>query len=334
MKQLLNFLLLIATLPLAAQYVGGAGDGYDLAVAATDLQPLVQFPERFGGGPGDGYDRQGAQSVLQPLTLFSERYGGGSGDGYDQQEAKSLLQPLTQFSERYGGGSGDGYDQQEAKSLLQPLILFSERYGGGSGDGYDSELGANFELPLPLTLLDFTATPRQKSVLLQWTTIDESDTDHFTVERTTDETHFTRVGTLPAAGNAVPGTSLAYELYDDDPRTGVSFYRLRMQDLDGSYSYSDLRQVAFSGQGSGERQVSISPNPTDGIVNIFIDNVDGGYGQVSITLHDGTGRKLTGYQLQLEPTPRLDVRHLPAGMYFLRVSSPGGLQETLRVVRR
>jgi hypothetical protein len=85
---------------------------------------------------------------------------------------------------------------------------------------------------LPVELLDFNATNDGPAILLEWTTGSERNNDHFTVERSADHLYWTTVLTTPSSGSS---TSVqVYRAHDVQPLPGVSYYRLRQTDLDGT----------------------------------------------------------------------------------------------------
>ncbi|MBL7951113.1 MAG: hypothetical protein JNM62_05285 [Flavobacteriales bacterium] len=97
------------------------------------------------------------------------------------------------------------------------------------------------ENPLPIELLFFDAGAQGAVVQCDWRTATERDNDHFTVERSTDGIHFTTVGTVDAVGDTWQTTRYAFT--DVAPLPGVSYYRLRQIDVDGSSTVSNTVAV-------------------------------------------------------------------------------------------
>ncbi len=62
----------------------------------------------------------------------------------------------------------------------------------------------SFPTIFPIHLLNFSATPLNKTVNLQWQTATEINSNYFLIERSTDGTNFTTIGKQPAAGNTAP----------------------------------------------------------------------------------------------------------------------------------
>lgn len=111
---------------------------------------------------------------------------------------------------------------------------------------------------LPISLLNFDAEPVENRVEVKWTTVSEINNDHFTVERSSDGINYEPIGTVPGAGNS---TSLMYYKFtDSDPLDGVSWYRLRQTDFDGTSVAFDPVRVMFM----RKTEFIVYPNPHSG----------------------------------------------------------------------
>ncbi len=113
--------------------------------------------------------------------------------------------------------------------------------------------------PLPIELLSFTAEPRASSVMLNWVTSSEINNALYEVERAGGDLDFQPIGYLNGAGNS--NTTLAYHLEDNDPLSGISYYRLKQTDFDGTYEYSDVISVIFEYTGRPDSEFVVFPNP-------------------------------------------------------------------------
>jgi hypothetical protein len=91
---------------------------------------------------------------------------------------------------------------------------------------------------LPVKLLSWTATKSGKSVLLKWS-VEESEFSHYEVEKSSDGVNFVKWAT-------VSGGQRDYSMYDLFPFP-TTYYRLKMVDLDGSYSYSKVISIRMNG---------------------------------------------------------------------------------------
>ncbi|MCE6988589.1 hypothetical protein [Dyadobacter sp. CY323] len=91
---------------------------------------------------------------------------------------------------------------------------------------------------LPIELTYFKAKQNEKAMQLSWETIWEKNSKEFVIERSPDLKQFHAIGTVDASGETAGRTW--YEYDDQNPIAGVSYYRLRMTDRDGSFALSKV----------------------------------------------------------------------------------------------
>ncbi len=116
---------------------------------------------------------------------------------------------------------------------------------------------------LPIELLSFTARFDKKEVLLDWITASETNNDYFTIERSSNATDFQVVAVI--ASKAEYGNSnrkLFYSAIDNEPLTGLAYYRLKQTDFDGTSSYSNI--IAVNSIVQSNQTFSLYPNPNRG----------------------------------------------------------------------
>ncbi|HXP52996.1 MAG TPA: T9SS type A sorting domain-containing protein, partial [Bacteroidia bacterium] len=101
-----------------------------------------------------------------------------------------------------------------------------------SGGFFRSWTLASSENPLPIELTSFTAECQNFSAILQWTVSSQRNNDYFTIEKTSDGIHYTTVAVVKGAGNS--SNSITYSAIDDNPLTGVTYYRISQTDYDGT----------------------------------------------------------------------------------------------------
>jgi len=94
---------------------------------------------------------------------------------------------------------------------------------------------------LPIELISFGARNDGPAVLLEWSTASETDNQYFTIERSTDGLSYSALLSTPGAGTSQ--TAIDYKAHDAEPVVGVSYYRLRQTDFDGSSAVSDAVAV-------------------------------------------------------------------------------------------
>ena len=98
--------------------------------------------------------------------------------------------------------------------------------------------------PLPVSLLYFRAQPQPTTadqanrVTLNWATTWERDADRFEIQRSRTLSEFGTIGQIPARGTTE--TRQLYSFSDDWPDAGITYYRLRQVDTDGTATYSNI----------------------------------------------------------------------------------------------
>jgi hypothetical protein len=180
--------------------------------------------------------------------------------------------------------------------------------------------------PLALDLLNFTAQRQGQSVNLQWQTTNEINTNQFIVQRGSDNTSFTTIGTVPAKNLQSINT---YSYTDANPLTGDNFYRLKMQDLSGNYSYSPIVSVSF---GASASLYQVYPNPVTNTANVYFNSK----GAISYTIDvtDLSGRRMqqvTGVSAQGLNSVTIDMQGYASGVYTITITDGEYSKQTLKV---
>lgn len=170
--------------------------------------------------------------------------------------------------------------------------------------------------PLPIELLSFTANFNSNNkVDLKWSTASETNNDYFTIERSEDGIEFYSVNLVDGAGNS--SSTLNYFTIDNEPLTGVSYYRLKQTDNDGNYSYSQIVSVEKNQNGFEILNVQHSTSQNQLAVYFNCNNNC----NVSIELYDLTGKKIYS---SLENTLGrnyeilIPTSNLPESIYLLK----------------
>jgi hypothetical protein len=178
-------------------------------------------------------------------------------------------------------------------------------------------------LPLPIGLTGFSGHRAGKTVVLEWSTGFEQNSDHFDVERSNDGVHFSLLATVPAAGNS--NSPEQYQAVDEQPGTGMNYYRLKEVDKDEKANYSPIILVRFS----DEIAPALFPNP----VGSFFRLVAGSVAIREVNVYDLTGRKmLTVSNAAAGSTLFVPCSRLASGVYIVETRSTQGryLQKMLK----
>lgn len=124
---------------------------------------------------------------------------------------------------------------------------------------------------LPVEFTDFTATKVNESVLLEWETESEINSDYFEIERSSNAIDWNRLLTAKAAGEST--TPIKYQQMDPEPLEGISYYRLNQYDLDGARTI--LKVVSLNNDlETGPHEIRVFPNPVTERVRVFGDKIE------------------------------------------------------------
>lgn len=162
--------------------------------------------------------------------------------------------------------------------------------------------------PLPVTWMSFTATARQKDVQLKWQTANEIDCKKYIIERSNNGHQFVAIGDVDCNNNS----SSTYTYTDVQPGHGTWYYRIRQQDVDGSFTYSAVRKVNLQHAAA----IKIYPNPANSILRISQLQ-----SKATIIIFDATGKQIAQY-LVTGSSIDIPVAHLSNGHYTIHIVQP------------
>ncbi len=192
------------------------------------------------------------------------------------------------------GGAGP------ADSLTAGLYSYTQ----GGYDHFSPFTVTSVSTALPLHLLQFGAAVQGKDVQLQWKTSDEVNTGYFQIEHSVDGRSFRSAGVVAAKN--VAGVQ-AYSFLHVNPGEGVHYYRLKMVDKDGSFTYSVVKQLMMGGAGGW----IVYPNPAHQFVV-----VEGAVAGGMLRLYTADGRMLRQFTTGGLPL-RINLQDLAAGIYIV-----------------
>jgi len=190
----------------------------------------------------------------------------------------------------------------------------------------------NLNKMLPVELLVFeTQRLDNNEIQLSWDTKSETNNQGFHVERMLDtETTFQAIEWVDGAGD---NTSLLnYTLHDINPHQGISYYRLKQIDFDGSYTYSSIRAVDGS-KLTDNSSILIYPVPTKDHLMIDFSHWENDNADAVLKILDVHGRTLVLKKITMEQSRliRIDeVSNFVPGTYFVTI----GNEETSELLRK
>ncbi|MCF8238831.1 MAG: hypothetical protein K9I85_11785 [Saprospiraceae bacterium] len=163
--------------------------------------------------------------------------------------------------------------------------------------------------PLPVTWVDFQVVPHQTGARLIWKTMEEINNRYFTVEYCQDGVSFTGLGRMASKKS---GTGEETYVFDHlTPGTGWNYYRIRQEDVSGSFDHSPVRVLWH--EGNRERWQLIGPG-ADGLIRLIRN--DDMNAPIELEVVDILGRVWMHRRIASTETV-LSVSAWPPGQYFL-----------------
>ncbi len=159
---------------------------------------------------------------------------------------------------------------------------------------------------------------------MKWSTASEKNNDYFTVEKSKDAQVFEFVEEVNGAGNSTD--IIDYITFDNNPYTGLSYYRLKQTDFNGEYSYSNVVAVEFSEDAS---DVLIYPNPAD-LQNGFNIEFSSICESCTLVVMDATGRKV--YESKVQSKKILIDQIIAPGLYFIQYTNGLGVNQNQKII--
>lgn len=180
------------------------------------------------------------------------------------------------------------------------------------------EINIAAAVPLPLAFGTFSGRRQENTVILDWTTLMEQNTAWFEIQRSADANNYIPVGKVPAAGNS---TSPVHYAFNDDlpfPPAAQYYYRLKMADLDGHFTYSPIVSVRAAATSAG---LSIFPNPLTSASALAADAT--AEEEATLTVTDMLGKQVLTRPVHLQKgnniLPLTFFSGLGKGIYQLRL---------------
>lgn len=190
---------------------------------------------------------------------------------------------------------------------------------------------------IPVELIRFSASQVHGSVLLAWSTVAETNSYGFEVQRKTENSDWSALGFNPGHGSTSEQHSYGFtdDLEDLPAYCCELRYRLKQIDLDGQYEYSPEVELLLN-QPLPRFALEGYPSPCDDALTVRLTL--GEAGVTNIRLHDIAGRmvKIIAQDAILPAgshSMRVRTAEVPSGLYLIVVENREGQRSEKVLIR-
>jgi len=157
----------------------------------------------------------------------------------------------------------DSLDMRHNSSYTFDMTADTNSYGAGR-----FQLVIRQDPALMIHLLSFAGTKTANGAQLNWKTENEENYTNFTVERSSDGgLTFNVLGGFPSSG------ANTYGFTDKIPPAAADMYRLKIEDLNGTITYSNIVTLMYANTiNTIGSNISVYPNPAGSLINLAINS--------------------------------------------------------------
>ena len=183
-------------------------------------------------------------------------------------------------------------------------------------DSFSPFVVASENIALPVTLTQFNVLKYNNGAMLNWATTADYNHNRFEIEKSKDGKSFDYLGAV--ANNNTSSNIKKYSYYDLSPLQGLTYYRLKSIDNNGSYTYSETRTIQFNVKGDLT------------LVNVNNEVVIRGVESVAtMIVYDFNGKIV--YQKNVNNGYSISLNELPKGALYFTVNE-SDKANTLKVI--
>jgi len=182
---------------------------------------------------------------------------------------------------------------------------------------------------LAVSVINYTASLKNKKVLVDWTTTQEVNSDYFTIERSANGRDYEMIMVISGKGDS--NTPTNYEFIDNDPLPGISYYRLTATDKDGDKKIAGIKSVNNNAVKSFS--IAIQPNPAvNNEVNTVIQSEKRQL--IKVKVYSAGGAEVYSKQLQVQAGTTPLRFNLAGGVYIVSAETQDGVKMNEKILVR
>ena len=235
---------------------------------------------------------------------------------------------LAFYAYKFPSSDGSDLYYSRTDATYRTDIINGFSYNADGTQGTDISSATLIATPTPVKLSSFSVDIKDNTAALSWTVENQdANSSHFEIERSANGKDFSQVAIVNATNN----TKQSYSFNDNDPSlSGSVYYRLKMVDKNGQFTYSEIKTVQFANTGFS---VLVYPNPMQSVsklrVNLEKPQV------IKVSISNSTGNLVQHFEINGQRgmnEKSINLSTVPAGSYMIRIQS-GQKNKVISVIK-
>ena len=231
--------------------------------------------------------------------------------------------------------SGDFYSSGSLNFNIDPTnCVINDNHGAngsylvtGTNNHINSGLNCT-DLILPIQLVSFTGTNYNGLTTLNWKSAIELNANRYEVQFSENGSQFTQIGVVAAKGASI------YK-FDVNQTAAVAYYRLKMVDNDGKFSYSNVVRVEIR-SAVKDFEFFVTPNIIASNTNYnLVINAKTYRGLAVAKIVNSVGAVVNTVKINVNnnnTVTNLNAGSLAKGMYFIQLQAGNNKPATQRLI--
>lgn len=317
--------------------VGHATPGYERAninftsaAAAGAIQLLSRF-DTWGGA----WPMPGAPGWTECSATYNMPYLNNGYWSIDASATSTGLYDLTLYNLGYSNAA-TGFSIAKSPSASPAWALNGNcvsspvtavRRNSMSGFSKMATIQSSVVLPVELILFDGVSKGYYNSIY--WKSAIETNFKHYELESSEDGINFTKIATVNPIGNVSSINS--YNYLDFNPYSPITYYRLKMVDLDYSFEYSRIISIENGTNKTGTLVVFPNPATNELYIKLSVPNEK----NATIDIKDILGRVIYHQEIDLTQSINnnyINTANFASGTYIVSITAGNSLSENIKVV--
>ncbi len=181
---------------------------------------------------------------------------------------------------------------------------------------FKDTVNLNFTNVLPVTLINFSGNKEGENDFLHWDVADEINFKHYELEISEDGNSFLKLVIVPI--NSTTTASKKYSFTNKNVLSPTNYYRLKMVDNDGRFTYSNI--IKLTASAGYKNTLEVKPIPASSDLTITVKALETYKSTIEIINIKGQIVFKKGIQIYKGfNIASIDVGNLPRGSYLLRI---------------